>query len=155
MYYDRDNNQQITLCNLLTGYRCTLVSGTAKNRNEYPATFFIKRGPGFELNFCTSVTLSNGFDHSWHQWQLNQDFFNILRDFGGLPPNMTISQLMENLQRYEQLSKELQKKIEKYEKDSEEKAKNFFKSRHDLLFRRIFTAWRMMAMFSKTSLYAQ
>ena len=68
LYYDRDNNQQITLCNLLTGYRCTLVSGSAKNRNEYPATFFIKRGPGFELNFCTSVTLSNGFDHSWHRW---------------------------------------------------------------------------------------
>ena len=48
---------------------------------------------------------------------------------------------------------DIKKKIEKYEKDAEEKAKQFSKLKKDILFRRIFMAWRMMSLFSKTSLY--
>ena len=100
-FYD---SQFVTLRTVETGQRQILIQGSPNGmeRNNYPCSFFLKCGDGYELHFCTFKQEKGTNVISWYRWFLGKDFFKMLDDFGRLPLEMSLNDVMQKLKESEQ-----------------------------------------------------
>ena len=83
--------------NIKTGTSDLLIETSAKNDNLHEgASFFIEQEDGgLQFHFCsTFMNQDRIIEYSWHFMDFGQDFTELLKKHGRLPPQLSLSQYM-------------------------------------------------------------
>ena len=98
--------QYVFVRTISTGARQELIQGSPNCPKNTPCAFFLKQKDvdGYEMHFCTMKLDKGSTIHSWYRWYLGPDFFNTLKTYGRLPPEIGVEKLMDIVNKTDQFN---------------------------------------------------